>query len=135
VEYVNPDRANFDLYKSLPRDQPVHLLNMIRYRENADYPAGHELAGADWTGGQAFAEYLRRLMPLLGRLGAGMVWEGRFECVITGPATFEWDRVFVMGFPAAATFLALVSDPAYKADVVPHRTAAVQDSRLVRYGV
>ena len=135
MDYVNPDRANFELYKSLPRDQPVHLLNMVRYRDTAAYPPGHELAGTGWSGEQAFAEYLLRLMPVLDRLGAGMVWEGGFECVITGPATFEWDRVFVMGFPAAATFLALVTDPAYKADIVPHRTAGVQDSRLVRYGV
>jgi hypothetical protein len=133
--YVNPSRENFDLYKSLPRDVPVHLLNMIRYRDYAAYPEGHEYAAKGWTGEQAFAEYLRRLLPMLARMGAGMAWEGRFEGVITGPAEFEWDRVFVMGFPTAGTFLALVTDPEYKANVVVHRTAAVLDSRLVRYGV
>lgn len=135
MHYVNPDRANFDLYKSLPRDVPVHLLNMIRYRDLAYYPADHALAGAGWSGEQAFAEYLRNLFPVLDRLGAGLVWDGRFDCVITGPAQFEWDRVFIMGFPTAGAFLALVTDPDYKAHVVGHRTAAVLDSRLVRFGV
>jgi len=135
MDYVNPSRENFDAYKALPRDEPVQLLNMIRYRQQAAYPEGHELAGAGWSGAQAFDEYLRRLLPMLAAMGAGMAWEGQFQGVITGPAAFEWDRVFVMGFPTAATFLALVTDPAYKADVVVHRTAAVQDSRLVRYGI
>ncbi len=135
MHYVNPSRENFDLYKSLPRDVPVHLLNMIRYRDLADYPAGHGHADQGLSGAQAFAIYFERLLPVLDQLGAGMVWEGRFDSVITGPADFEWDRVFVMGFPTAAAFLALVSDPHYKAEVVPHRTAGVLDSRLVRFAI
>ena len=133
MEYVNPSRENFDHFKSLPRDRPVHLLNMIRFREKALYPDGHAFAGLGWTGARAFDEYFTRLLPFIDRLGGGIAWQGTFEGVITGPAAFEWDKVFVMGFPTAAAFTALVTDPEYKAGVVDHRTAAVQDSRLVRF--
>ncbi len=133
MDYVNPSRENFDLFKSLPRDEPVHLLNMIRFREMAHYPEGHPWAGHGWSGERAFEEYFTRVVPFIERLGGGIVWQGTFESVITGPAQFEWDKVFVMGFPTAGAFLALVTDPDYKAEVVDHRTAAVQDSRLVRY--
>jgi uncharacterized protein (DUF1330 family) len=37
-----------------------------------------------------------------------------------------------MGYPDAAAFLAMVTDPEYK-PVVVHRQAAVRDSRLVRF--
>lgn len=133
MDYVNPSLENFDLFKSLPRDEPVHLLNMIRFRETALYPEGHPCAGLGWSGERAFEEYFTRLLPFIDRLGGGIEWAGRFESVITGPAQFEWDKVFVMGFPTAGAFLALVTDPEYKSEVVDHRTAAVQDSRLVRY--
>ncbi|MFM5908651.1 MAG: DUF1330 domain-containing protein [Novosphingobium sp.] len=133
MEYVNPSRENFDHFKSLPRDRPVHLLNMIRFREKALYPDDHECAGLGWTGARAFDEYFTRLLPFIDRLGGGIAWQGTFEGVITGPAAFEWDKVFVMGFPTAGAFMALVTDPEYKAGVVDHRTAAVQDSRLVRF--
>ncbi len=134
MHYIDPSRENFAAFKALPRDEPMQLLNMIRYRDVAAYPEDHALAGQGWSGEQAFAEYLIRVVPFIERLGGGIVWQGRFEGVITGPADFEWDRVFIMGFPAASAFLALVTDPDYKADVVVHRTAAVLDSRLVRYG-
>ena len=133
MDYVNPDRANFDRFKAQPRETPMHLLNMIRYREHADYPEGHPCAGLGWSGERAFEEYFRLLAPFIDRLGGGIAWQGTFEGVITGPASFEWDRVFVMAFPTAGAFLALVTDPDYKAQVVGHRTAGVQDSRLVRY--
>lgn len=133
MDYVNPDRENFERFKALPRDVPMHLLNMIRYRDRAAYPDGHPCADRGWTGAQAFAEYFRLVVPFIEGLGGGIVWQGTNEGVITGPRDFEWDQVFVMGFPDAAAFLALVTDPEYKAQVVDHRTAAVQDSRLVRY--
>jgi uncharacterized protein (DUF1330 family) len=135
MNYVDPDRENFDLFKSLPRDTPIQLFNMIRYRKYADYPAGHELAAKRLSGEQAFAEYVRNVVPMIERLGGGMVWDGRYECVVTGPSQPEWDRIFIMGFPNANAFFALLKDPEYKANVLVHRSAAVLDSRLVRYGV
>lgn len=133
MDYVNPDRENFEHFKALPRNTPMHLLNMIRYRDVANYPADHPCAGFGWSGERAFEEYFRLVVPFIQGLGGGIVWQGTCEGVITGPAEFEWDRVFVMGFPEASAFLALVTDPEYKAKVVDHRTAGVQDSRLVRY--
>lgn len=133
MQYIDPDAENFARFKALPRDQPIHLLNLIRYRERATYPEGSEFSGRGWTGAQAFAEYFRLLLPRIKALGGGLIWEGRLECVMTGPAEFEWDKVFIMGLPGANAFFALVTDPGYKAEVVIHRTAGVQDSRLVRY--
>lgn len=61
-----------------------------------------------------------------------MVWEAPIECVVTG-VEGEWDEGFVMGYPDSATFMAMVKNPDYIRDVVPHRTAAVADSRLIRF--
>lgn len=131
--YVDPSRENFALFKSLPRDEPIHMLNFIRLRETAAYPAGHRCAGLGLTGAQAYDEYIRLINPLIEGLGGGMVWHQSFQCIVTGPERFEWDHVFVMGYPSANAFFAMVKDPQYIAEIVPHRTAAVLDSRLVRY--
>src|SRR4051794_29634267 len=42
---IDPTRPQFDAFKALPRDQPVHMLNLVRVREVADYPAEHPLHG------------------------------------------------------------------------------------------
>ena len=133
TNYVDPDRENWEAFKKLPRDRPMHLLNMVRYRDRAAYPGGHANAALGWTGEQAFAEYVRVVVPAIERRGGGLVWNQPFESMITGPREPEWDRIFVMGFPDAGAFMALVTDPDYKADIVVHRTAAVIDSRLIRY--
>lgn len=131
--YVDPDRANWDLFKALPRDTPIRMLNLVKYRDLADYPAGHPNHGKGLTGAQAYAIYRAGFQALMRDSGAAMVWEGPLECVVTGPPG-EWDEAFVMGYPSSAAFMAMVKDADYIRDVVPHRTAAVADSRLIRFG-
>ena len=36
--YIDPTREAFDLFKQLPRDEPINMLNLLRFNENAVYP-------------------------------------------------------------------------------------------------
>ena len=130
--YVDPDRANFDRFKALPRDTPIHMLNLVRFKILADYPEGHPLADKGLTGAEAYLEYMRTIRPVLERAGGQIAWAGGFECVVTGPEEWPWDETFVMVYPNAAAFMGMVKDPDY-APVLVHRQAAVADSRLVRF--
>lgn len=130
--YINPSRESFDRFKALPRDTPIHMLNLIKFRGLADYPAGHPNHGKGLSGSQAYAIYRDAFQALVADLGAGMVWEAALECVVTGPDG-EWDDAFVMGYPDACAFFAMLKDEDYVRDILPHRTAAVLDSRLIRF--
>jgi len=132
TRYIDPSRENWELFKSLPRDTPIHMLNLIRFHELAQYPADHPDHGKGVTGREAYRIYAAGFREVAEQLGAKMVWQGDLECVVTGPVG-EWDEAFVMGYPDSKAFLAMVTDPGYKADVVAHRTAAVADSRLIRF--
>ena len=132
--HIDPTRDNWAVFKALPRDTPIRMLNLIKFRTEAAYPRDHPDYGRGLTGAQAYAVYRAGFQTLAAASGAAMVWEGPLECVVTGPAG-EWDEAFVMGYPDAADFLAMVTNPDYIAQVVPHRTAAVADSRLIRFGV
>lgn len=130
--YIDPDRSNWQRFKDLPRDTPIHMLNLIKFRDLAEYPVGHPNHGKGLTGAQAYAIYRAGFQALVAESGAAMVWEAPLECVVTGPVG-EWDEAFVMGYPDSAAFMAMVKDEDYIRDVVPHRTAAVADSRLIRF--
>jgi len=132
--YIDPSRENWEAFKQLPRDTPIQMVNLIKYREKAAYPEGHPLHGAGLSGTEAYARYKEAILPVLERVGAAFVWQGTFECVVTGPAG-EWDEIFVMGYPSSAAFMEMVKDPGYSGEVVVHRTAGVEDSRLIRFGV
>lgn len=130
--FIDPSRANFDAFKALPRDEPIHMLNLLRYREQADYPPGHEHAGKGWTGRRAYEEYGRTSGPIFRRVGGRIVWRGAFQTMVIGPQDLRWDDGFVAAYPTAAAFLEMITDPAYQRAVI-NRTAAVLDSRLVRF--
>lgn len=127
---VNPTRAQFDAFKALPRDRPIHMLNLIRLRERARYDAGQPEVG-EVSGADAYRAYGRESAALFQKLGGRIVWAGRPEVVVTGPEGERWDLAFIAEYPSAAAFLAMVKDPDYAAHV-RHRSAAVEDSRLIR---
>ena len=131
--HIDPTRDNWQAFKDLPRDRPIHMLNLIKFRELAEYPEGHPNHGQGLTGEQAYAIYREGFQRVVRNDGAAMVWEAPMECVVTGPPG-EWDEAFVMGYPNSAAFMAMVRNAEYIRDVVPHRTAAVADSRLIRFG-
>lgn len=128
---IDPSRAQFDAFKSLPRDTPIQMLNLIRLKPLADYPEGHPNHGKGMTGAEAYRAYGRGLVPFLGKLGGRQVWAGRPEVVVTGPEDERWDLAFIIEYPGSAAFMAMVTDATYK-EIVKHRTAAVEDSRLIR---
>ena len=129
--HIDPTRAQFDAFKDLDRDHPIEMLNLVRLRDHAAYPADHALAKEKLTGAQAYANYGRDTGPILERLGGGILWRGRFETVLIGPGDEAWDHVFIARYPTAHAFLEMVTDPAYRKAVV-HRQAAVATSRLIR---
>ncbi len=124
--HIDPERAQFDAFKALNRDEPVMMLNLIRLRARAAYPDGR-----DATGAEAYARYGRESGPVFRRLGGEILWRGESRLVLIGPADEHWDIAFIARYPSAHAFMAMVTDPDYKLAVV-HRQAAVEDSRLIR---
>lgn len=123
---VDPTREQFDQFKALPRDTPIMMLNLIRLNPTATYPDGEAVTGAE-----AYARYGRHSGPIFQCLGGSIVWRGRPECVLIGPADEHWDIAFIARYPDAGAFMAMVTDEDYRKAVV-HRQLAVADSRLIR---
>lgn len=125
---IDPSRTQFDLFKSLPRDTPIMMLNLIQLRGDAHYPDGRMATGA-----AAYKAYSEETSPIFAELGGKIIWRGRPECMLIGPAEEKWDLAFIARYPHAGAFMAMITDARYKQAVV-HRQAAVQDSRLIRLG-
>lgn len=124
--YVDPGRDQFEAFKSLPRNKPVMMLNLLKFRDKAAYEDGREATGAE-----AYAAYGRESGPIFRRIGGEIIWRGKPEVMLIGPADKQWDLIFVARYPSAGAFLEMVTDPDYRI-AVKHRQAAVLDSRLIR---
>ncbi|MEE2526607.1 DUF1330 domain-containing protein [Hyphobacterium sp. HN65] len=128
MNHVDPERAAFEAFKALPRNQPIDMLNLIRLHDQARYPDGQSVSGAE-----AYANYGRFSAPVFQRVGGEIIWRGQPQLVLIGPPDGLWDIAFIARYPSAAAFLEMVTDPVYQKDAVPHRQAAVRDSRLIRH--
>ena len=129
--YIDPDRDAWELFKSLPRDQPIQMLNLVRLKPKAEYPGGHPDRGKDLTGLEAYRAYGRTTAHIFKRLGGRQVWAGKPQVMVTGPGYEAWDIAFIAEYPTSEAFIAMVRDPEYRV-LVAHRTAGVADSRLLR---
>ena len=130
--YIDPSPANFQAFKDLPRGEPIHMLNLLLYRDLAEYPEGHEHHGNGWSGRRAYAEYGKTSGPIFRRVGGEIVWRGAFQTVVTGPDDMRWHDGFVAQYPNSGAFFEMIKDADYQNAVV-NRTAALVDSRLVRF--
>jgi uncharacterized protein (DUF1330 family) len=124
--HVDPTKEAFAAFRTNDRPGPIHMLNLVRFRDKAAYPDGHETTGA-----QAYAAYGRDSYPVFSRLGGRIAWRGNFELMLIGPNEEKWDEGFVAEYPSVAAFVAMLRDPVYR-EAVKHRQAAVLDSRLIR---
>lgn len=109
----------------LDPQEPVGLLNLIKLRAAADY--GPQSNHPPCSGAEAYHRYSQAVSPLLMRSGASVLLNGIGE--LLGPMD-AWDLAFIVRYPNIAAAAALGRDPEY-AEILVHRQAAVEDSRLL----
>ncbi|MES2493206.1 MAG: DUF1330 domain-containing protein [Pseudomonadota bacterium] len=117
-----------ELAQALPSGQPVTMLNLLRFRDAAQYN------GEDLPPCSGRDAYYKRYAPvatgLVVALGGKVIWAGQAAGHTVCPPDERWDDILIVEYPDVAAIAGLFRDPAYQA-VVKHRTAALVDSRLI----
>ncbi len=109
----------------------VTMLNLLRFRDIADYTDFPELAPSEPISGRhAYGIYSAHTMPLLTEVGGKPIFAGEGGALLIGPSDANWDRVLLVQYPNLAAFLAMTQSSQYRAGA-GHRTAALADSRLL----
>ncbi len=124
--HIDPTREQFGAMMKAPENEPIHMLNLIRLRERADYDDGRAATGAE-----AYKAYGKESGPIFTRVGGRIIHSWDPKLTLIGPAEEAWDIAFIAEYPNAAAFGEMVKDPDYQ-QAVKHRQAAVADSRLIR---
>ena len=123
--HIDPTPEQFAAFKSLDREKPLNMLNLVKLKDQADYADGRGGTGAD-----AYKTYGKESGPIFAGVGGEIIWRGTPKAMMIGPTDEDWDVAFIARYPSLNAFLAMVMDPAYQA-IVFHRQAAVADSRLL----
>jgi uncharacterized protein (DUF1330 family) len=109
-------------------ESPLVMINLLRYRERAEYPQGS--GATPCSGEEAYQRYIALVLPMLSDVGAKVLWRGSVKHVVIGPVGEKWDEVFLVEQPSRRALLTMVSRGEYLEAAV-HRTAALADSRLI----
>lgn len=113
---------------------PVTMLNLLRFRETADYSEAPDLEPKDSISGEeAYAIYSAHTLAHLESVGGAVVFMGDGGSLLIGPQEARWDRVLLVRYPNVAAFVAMTQNPQYR-EGAGHRTAALEDSRLLPIG-
>jgi hypothetical protein len=109
----------------------VVMLNLLRFREIADYSATPNLAPKEpISGAAAFDLYIEHTLPFLRESGGELLFLGAGGPFLIGPEAERWDLAMLVRQTSVQSFLAFASNEAYLAGI-GHRTAALEDSRLL----
>jgi uncharacterized protein (DUF1330 family) len=112
----------------VPDGQPLVMINLLRFREWADYPPGTRTE--KHTGREAYELYSQHALKYLACVGGRPIWRGDARYAVIAPSGEQWDEAILVRYPSRSAFERMVSDPGYRSGLYL-RTAALADSRLI----
>jgi uncharacterized protein (DUF1330 family) len=120
-----PTDAQITELLSRAGEGPVVMLNLNRYRDVAQYEAGHPDADAGLRGRDAYLRYGIVALEAVTALGGRILWQSDARMLAVGTDADMWDEVVAVWYPDTGAFLRLVEHPGY-VEAHAHRDAALE---------
>jgi uncharacterized protein (DUF1330 family) len=115
--HVQPSEAQLAELMKMPRDEPLVMLNIIRFKEKTD--------ADDETGWEAYARYAQRVKPLLQAAGGKLLWQGTVRHTLIGDPALPPDAVFLVQYPSLNHFINMIQSPEYQ-EIARDRVAGLE---------
>ena len=129
---IDPTADQVRALRDVPDEQPVTMVNLLKFRAQARYEDGDE---APCTGREAYAKYKHAFTQTVGEVSqARVVYSGPVQQVFIGQAgnpETDWDEVLVVRYPSRRHFLAMMADPTYR-EALRHRYAGLERTVLLQ---
>ncbi len=126
---INPEAVLF-ANEALEKDTPFYMLNLLRFKEQADY--GEYKDFKPCSGREA---YLTRYAPAFNKVTEGddikLLIAGTVITSIVGPSDEHWELAALVEYPSFTAFKKVIESESYKTVAEPHRLAALEDLRLI----
>ncbi len=113
-----------DVAGSLDEGLPVVMVNLLRFKAQAQYEDGTQC-----TGVEAYRTYAKHTLKLVTARGGESLYYGSARGMLIAPEGEHWDQVLLVRYPDYAAFVSMITSDEYPA-ISYHRTAALLDSRL-----
>ena len=127
---IDPTADQVRALRDAGPDGPVVMLNLLKFRKQATYPAGSPHPPC--SGAEAYRRYQTAFVETVGDVSrAEVVWEGKIDRPFIGDASQDWDKCLLVRYPSRQHFLAMMADAAYREALV-HRYAGLERTILLQ---
>jgi hypothetical protein len=106
-------------------DGPFYMVNLIKFREKADYADGRE---TDLTGREADALYAP--FEFLKEIGAEVVFAADVEANLISLEGTQWEQIGIVRYPSRALFFQMTQDEEFQARAI-HKDAGVEKTLVI----
>ena len=106
---------------------PIRMLNLLKFREFADYGDGID---ANLSGAEAYQRYAAEVVPIISKTGGEVVFSGQANTLVIRDGELEWDMVSIVEYPSVSAFLGMTSSDEYQ-KIHVHRDAGLEHQLLV----
>ena len=134
-QYIHPTKQQAkDFFRQFQGKGKVSMLNLLKFRAEADYSQSPQLAPeTPVSGNAAYERYMQAIGSEIKKSGAQVRFMGPCGDFVIGPLEESWDLMLVVEYPSVEAFMAFSQSDAYQQNA-GHRTAALADSRLLPIG-
>ncbi|EJL6722348.1 DUF1330 domain-containing protein [Vibrio alginolyticus] len=116
-----PSDNQMERLKSSPESGEIHLLNLFKFKEKAEYADGRE---TNLTGKEAYELYGQPMLEVLEKYGAEVVFYSEVTGLILGQVEDLWDSFVIVRYPSRQALLEMTSSDEFLALSV-HREAGL----------
>lgn len=102
-------------------DAPVVMVNLLKFRETAQYADGRETSLSGFDAYQLYATEMRKLVEAA---GGRFLFAGAVEGLLLGDVEEAWDVVGLVEYPSPKTLVEIASTPGF-AEIEVHREAGL----------
>ena len=114
---VNPTKEQFKALMNLPTDQPVVMVNILKYK----------------NGKAACQRYLQNVMPFLKKASGKLIWKGQPLHTVIGDHENQPDVFMLVEYPSIIHFMDMITNPEYQ-EVAKDRTMGLTYGGLIACG-
>jgi uncharacterized protein (DUF1330 family) len=119
-----PTQDQIQSLLSGPPDQPVVMVNLLRFKATADAP------DAGVSGEEAYRRYAEKMLAYVQSKGGRTIWMGRVDSQVLGSGGEGFQMIGLIEYPSRRAFVEMTTDP-YVQEIGIHRAAGLEGQWLL----
>ena len=121
---IYPTPEQFKTLMAGPPDQPVVMVNLLRFKPRADAP------DAGVSGAEAYQRYGDAMRKIVESHGGRILWSGRVDSIVITDGDAGYHAVALVEYPSRAKFVQ-IAQSAEVASIGVHRAAGLESQWLI----